>query len=220
MYKNLVEIGLKKYLDEYFFNKSWSAKSYLEKLDSYVGALGIEQKEILNKKYSKISNHRSINDHFYELMVGYVFHQSGIYPDDNIFGGSPDIIDGNVLIEVKAINAPATEIERVKIIVPDSVSWGPFADDKDFESRFKEKFDFRVDKAKEQISNKGLIYIIWDSTLKGWTSRRSQIEILLKMLGEDFESSYPEIKIKSIYFGDLIEMVDTRDVTGIESEKT
>lgn len=208
MYENLVEIGLKEYLNEYFFNQAWFSESYLEKLDSYVNTLNLEQKEILRKKYSKISDHRSANDHFYELMVGSVFHPKGTYPDDNVDGGSPDIIDNNMMIEVKAINAPAAEIEREKTIIPDSVSHGPFPDDVDFESRFKEKFAYRVNRAKKQISDKGLIYIIWNSTLKGWSERKPQIEALLDELSKSAESDCVGIKIRPICFEDLRKMID------------
>ena len=211
MYKHLVEIGLENYLNEYFFNQSWLTESYLEKINKYVGCFTQEQKTILKKKYSKISDHRSANDHFYELMVGYVFHPNGFFLDDNISGGSPDIVDSNVKIEIKAINAPAAEIEREKTIVPDSVSYGPFPDDDCYESRFTEKFNFRVNKAKRQISDSGFIYIIWNSTLKGWSKRKPIIEALLDNLSKEAETKCPGIKIKTICFEDLRELVDSRD---------
>lgn len=207
LYKNLVGIGLSSYLDTYFFNDTWTVEPYLEKLDQFVSQKNNKQKEILHRKFHSLNNHTIINDHLYEIMIGAVFHPAGDFQDNDSTENSPDIIENNIKIEVKNINAEPAEIERVKRIIPDTMSYGPFPDDSNFEQRIREKFSQRVDKAKLQISGKGIIYIIWDTSLKGSTERKPKIKNLFATLISNEKEKFPDIEIVAIDFQDLRNLV-------------
>ncbi len=116
MYPHLIEIGLQKYLNNYFFNKEWLLEKHLENLDKFIASKDEKQRDILKGKFSKINEHVSLNDHFHEIMVAYIFHPKGIFQEDGFLGGSPDIIDNGILIEIKTINPSPKELERIKIL--------------------------------------------------------------------------------------------------------
>jgi len=210
MYENLVKIGLKKYLDKYYSPRGWFSETYMEFVDTYVGLKSQEEQKILLKKFERIQNHHEVNDHFNELMIGTAYHPKGVFQEDNTQGGSPDLVDKGISIEVKSINAPPKEIERQKAILPGVVYSGPFPDDENFENRFTDKFHLRLAKARDQIGNSGLVYIVWDSTIQGWSERKDRIAEVLDKLISEHKKEYPEICIKHIYFGDLRELVAAR----------
>lgn len=207
LYKNLVDIGLKEYLNSIFSNDEWFSVAYLEKLDIFVAKKDNLQKEILRRKFQPIKDHTSANDHFYELMIALVFHHNGLFQDSQSVISSPDLIDGGICIEVKNINAEPEEIERIKKIVPDTISHGPFPSDLNFKKRFTEKFSYRVDKGKKQINNDGIIYLIWDTAGKGSTKRKPEIDILLNKLSSEEMERNPGVKIITLNFADLRRMV-------------
>jgi len=202
----LIDIGLEDYLDTYF-DKEWVIEDYLEKLDAFVARKSNDQRNILHCKFKPLTDHTSITDHLYELMIGVTFHSRGEFQNNNPTGPSPDIIDKGVNIEVKNINAEPDEIERTKTIIPGAVSYGPFPDDANFTVRFKEKFLLRVTKAKKQIADKGIIYIIWNTSVKGSTERKPKIQKLLDDLCVEEKSKSPDIEIITIDFVDLRELV-------------
>jgi len=206
-YKNLIDIGLEDYLDTYFFGKEWVIEDYLEKLDKFVARKEENQKNILRKKFQSLTNHTIINDHLYELMIGVTFHPMGEFQDSSSDELSPDILDNGVSIEVKNINAEPSEIERIKKIIPDNISYGPFPSDSNFESRYRDKFSLRVTKAKRQVAGKGIIYIVWNTSLKGSTGRKPKIENLFKELIAEEKLQSPDIEIIAIDFQDLRELV-------------
>jgi hypothetical protein len=212
LYKNLVDIGLKNYLDVYFSNEEWFLEAYLEKLDVFIANKGIRQKNILRRKFQYVTDHLVVNDHIYELLVALVFHPNGLFQDNPPETSSPDIIDGEICIEVKNINAEPKEIERIKTIVPNTVSYGPFPNDSDFEKRFNEKFSHRVNKAKKQIGNSGIIYIIWDTAIMGSAKRKSKIDKLLKKLSLEEMKQNPSIQIKTLDFENLRKLVSESKV--------
>lgn len=207
LYKNLIDIGLKNYLNTYFFNKEWFEEIYLKKLDAFVAKKSKNQKDIIRSKFKSLTDHAIINDHLYELMIAIAYHPTGEFQDNPSSEFSPDLIDNGVNIEVKNINAEPSEIERIKLIDPDGVSNGPFPDDANFEARFRKKFSLRVDKAKQQISNKGKVYIVWDTSLKGSTERIPRIEKLLKDLCEQEKHLSPDVEIVTLDFEKLRELI-------------
>lgn len=219
MYQYLVEIGLKRYLDNYFFQERWIFEQYLENLNNFIASKSDEQKRVLRNKLSKITDHLSLNDHFHEIMVAYVFHPNGFFQDDGVVGGSSDIVDNGIYIEVKTINADPEEIERIKVLVPDS-SRNFLPKDLSYDERFRQKFEQRITKAKEQINGSGIIYLVWDSTLvKEWSKRKILIENLLSDLIQEGKFKLPNIKIKVFYFGDLRDMIADPRASGEESVK-
>ncbi len=205
-YTNLVNIGLRDYLNTYFFYKEWYRETYLERLDTFVACKSDEQKNILIKKFEHLTDHVIINDHLYELMIGAVFHPNGAFQNVTL-GSSPDIIDQGVNIEIKNINSEPEEIERVKIMIPNTVSYGPFPSDSDFENRLRKKFLLRVDQGKKQIQNKGIIYIIWDTSLKGSTERIPKIEKLFRNLCVEEKKLSPDVTIVTFDFEKLRRLV-------------
>jgi hypothetical protein len=218
MYENLVQIGLRNYLDKYYDSKEWFSETYIEVINTYVGLKTDIEKSILLKKFESITSHSEANDHFNELMIGAAYHPKGIFQKDNVTGGSPDLVDKGISIEVKTINAPPNEIERHKSTTPGVVYSGPFPEDVNFENRFTDKFNLRLEKARMQINNFGLVYIVWDSTIRGWSGRKDKIEKLLNRLASEHKTKYPNITIKHIFFGDLREMLAARDTIKPESE--
>lgn len=211
MYKNLVKIGLRKYLDTYFVSEKWVSETYMEVVNTYVGLKTEREQNILRKKFERITDHSEANDHFNELLIGTAYHPKGVFQEDNATGGSPDLLDNGIAIEVKTINAPPKEIERQKTILPGVVYYGPFPDDNNFENRFADKFNLRLEKARNQIGNSGLVYIVWDSTINGWSERKNKIIEVLDRLVSEHKNEYPEVTIKHIFFGDLRDLVVNGD---------
>ena len=208
MYDHLVEIGLKNYLDSYFFNQTWIVEDYLQKLDLYVSTLPVEQQKILRLKYSSNRDHLQQNDLLHELLVASVFHPNGSFIHETTSEKSADILDGSIRIEIKTINASPTEVERVKIMDPGTVRTMVPRDDY-YEDRIRRKFRLRIDKAVEQLSGSGLVYLVWDSDLTGnWSDRKERIEKLFTELVAAEENLHPNLIIKSIYFGDLRERLN------------
>jgi hypothetical protein len=213
MYENLVKIGLKSYLDKYYDSKEWFSETYMEVVNTYVGSKTDIEKDILWKKFECITSHSEAGDHFNELLIGAAYHPEAIFQEDNVTGGSPDLVDKGISIEVKTINAPPKEIERQKTTTPGVTFSGSFPEDVNFEKRFTDKFNLRLEKARMQINNSGLVYIVWDSTIKGWSDRKNKIENLLNKLASGHKAEHLDITIKHIFFGDLREIVATRDTS-------
>jgi hypothetical protein len=207
MYTNLVEIGLKEYLDNYFFNKTWIKDKCIENIDAYVSNLSESQKKILSKKFINQSDFIRANDSFYELWIAYVYHQNGQFQEE-----SPDLIDNNINIEVKNINTTKEEIERIKKLVPNSRGANIFPQELNLKERFEERFERHFQKAKDQIKSDGKIYLIWDTTL-GFDMNKSEIEGILNDLCKEKSIDYPNIEIIHIYFGDLKEKVQNTQLT-------
>lgn len=203
MYKNLIDIGLKEYLDSYFSNQTWIKDKCLENIDNYVGNLSETQKVILSKKFINQKDFTRANDSFYELWIAYVYHQNGQFQE-----GSPDIIDNNINIEVKNINTTKEELKRVQNLIPYSVQTGPFPEETNLEERFKERFERHFGKAKGQIRSNGKVYLIWDTTLSGFSVNKEKVEKILNNLCSEKNIDYPNIEIIRIYFGDLKEKVE------------
>lgn len=114
-------------------------------------------------------------------------------------------------IEVKTIHSPKDEIIRISKSVP-NVMYIYNNDTNslptDNESRIAEKFNFRIEKATEQIGrNNGLIYVIWDTTLHGFTQNKTRFENILSDLVRKKINRNKNINIKCIYQGDLDEKV-------------
>ena len=203
MYQSLQSIGLKTYLDGYFFNGQYLHEKWLKRLDYFVSCLSEEQKVILKKKFQKNLPHLSKNDLLHELMVACAY-----YPQAQFNGASgADLINGEISIEVKTINASPTEVERIKNLIPDSTRTS-IPEDIDFEKRFENKFQVRARKAVEQLKHVGILVIVWDSDLVvGWEGRKKKIETLLNRLAENNKRSELNVEIKTVFFGDLREML-------------
>ncbi|MFA6297384.1 MAG: hypothetical protein WC629_02370 [Candidatus Paceibacterota bacterium] len=207
MYQSLIKIGLEKYLKEYFFEKEWLFERYLENLDIFVSSKDCSQKDILKNKFKENLSHLSLNDHLNEVMVACAFYPKGLFQKESKGVKSSDIVDCGVEIEIKTINADSNEIERIKVLKPNSMR-DNLPKDLGYELRICEKFKQRIEKAKKQIKNNGVVYIVWDSTLVvDWENRKNMIEILFKKLIELEESIYPDLTIKTIFFGDLREII-------------
>ncbi len=206
MYQSLINIGLKKYLDDYFCNKKWHFEQYLENLNLFVAFKDDKQKKILKEKFSKKLNHLSINDHIHELMVACAFHPMGLFQNETT-DKSFDLIDNRIQIEIKTINASPNEIERIKTLRLNSFGNSP-PEDTEYESRIRKKFKQRIDKAKEQLKNHGIVYLIWDSDFGiGWDDRKKEIAQLLKKLISEEKQFSPNLEIIAVYFEDLRTMV-------------
>lgn len=203
MYPSLQSIGLKLYLDEYFFNEEHIQERWLTKLDAFVENLSDDQKLVLKEKFKSNLPHLSKNDLLHEIMVACAF-----YPQAKFNGGAgPDLVDGNICIEIKTINTSPIEVERVKNLVPNSTRYS-IPKDGGFEKRIESKFDFRFKKAIKQINHDGTIIIVWDSDLVvRWESRKRKIETLLKTLVEREKPKESKVIVKTIFFGDLRELL-------------
>jgi len=207
MYQSLVKIGLKKYLNEYFFNKEWLSEEYLEKLNSFVALKSKEQQAILKNKFTKKLSHLSANDHLHELLIACAFHPNGLFQKEIPDTSSSDIIDNGILVEIKTINASPDEIERIKALVPNSVR-NSLPKDNEYEARICQKFKQRIEKAREQVKDNGIVYIVWDSTFViNFRSRKTQIERLFERLILTEKKKSPNLKIQIVYFEDLREKV-------------
>ena len=102
------------------------------------------------------------------------FHPNGLFQKEVYKTKSVDLVDNGIQIEVKTINASPDEIERIKELKADSARYS-LPKDTEYESRINTKFKQRVKKAKKQIKNNGIVYIIWDSTLvTNWEDRKKQ----------------------------------------------
>jgi|GEM_PF-3035699 len=207
MYLNLVEIGLKCYLDSYFVD-GWTHDSFVISLNKFVGKKSSGQKRILKSKFSKKQKHLFTNDILHELMVACVFHPNADFLTE---GNSKthDLLDGGIKIEVKTINASTEENDRIEAIVDGAIR-NSIPEDLDYKNRIKTKFNLRVDKAKEQIGT-GVIYIIWNSDLvKRWEERKREIEAFLSFLVSEQKKLLRNIEIRTIYFEDLKEKISSR----------
>jgi len=190
-------------LDDYFFNQGFQHEIWLATLESFVKSLSNNQKLVLKSKFSNKLSNLSKNDLLHEIMVACAFYPKAIFNAD----GGADLIDDQNHIEIKTINASSVEIERIKVLVPNSQR-PSIPKDNQFQNRFENKFNLRFQKATQQVKHEGIIYIVWDSdNVVGWNSRKQEIEILLKRLVEKNKINEPKIIVKAIYFGDLRELL-------------
>jgi len=211
MYKSLIQIGLEKYLNEYFFERDWLFEKYLENLDIFVSSKDDSQKCILKNKFKNNLSHSSLNDHLNELMVACAFYPKSLFQKESKGIKSPDIVDFGVEIEIKTINSDPSEIERINVLKPNSMR-SNLPKDLEYELRICKKFKQRVEKAGEQIKGKGVVYIVWDSTLvPDWENRKNIIESLFEKFIELEKNIYPNLTIKTIFFGDLREVVASQN---------
>lgn len=202
MYKNLVEIGLKDFLNDYFCNQDWVMDKCIENIDAYVKIFDEDQKQILLNKFKNQKDFRRANDSFYELWIAYVFHQNGKFQIDY-----PDIIENGENIEVKNINTTPEELDRIKTLQPNIINDSPFPEDLNLQERFNLRFERQINKALPQISHRGKIYLIWDTTIKGFSKNKEEITRILNNLCDDKKIIYPKVEIIHLYFGDLKERV-------------
>ncbi len=170
MYNYLKTIGLEKYLDEYFCNRTWKRESYLEKLDLFVSGKSEKQKVVLKDKFQINKTHRQLNDHVNEIKVACAYHPLAIFiKEDGEL--SPDLLDNSLKIEIKTINESGDEAERHENMEPDRgyfyfgrrLTEKEETDTKVNVSRSVEnKCLYHLNKATKQIENSGRIYLIYD----------------------------------------------------------
>lgn len=205
MYQSLQSIGIKSYLDKYFFNRGYLQEHWLTKIDIFVGNLSDIQKSVLREKFKPNIIHLSANDLVHEIMIACAFYPGATF---NPSSGA-DLMDNGHLIEVKTINASLDEIERITNLQPDlgqiQINNGDLTSRNDeFKKVFRRKFNSRFRKAAEQVNHKGVVYIVWDSDfVPGWENRKQKIRILLGELIEKKKLKEPRVDIKTIYFEDL-----------------
>ncbi|MDO8594108.1 MAG: hypothetical protein Q7R93_01150 [bacterium] len=205
MYQSLQSIGLKSYLDKYFFSREYLQECWLTKIDIFVGNLSDVQKLVLRQKFKPNITHLSANDLVHEIMIACAFYPQAFF---NPSSGA-DLMDNGHPIEVKTINASLAEIERILNLQPDSRRM-QIKDDNStsrnnaFKKVFRRKFNSRFKKAAEQVNHSGIVYMVWDSDfVPGWENRKWEIGTMLKGLAEKRKHTEPKVDIKTIYFEDL-----------------
>ncbi|MFA5991063.1 MAG: hypothetical protein WC794_02330 [Candidatus Doudnabacteria bacterium] len=211
MYKNLNKIGLKGWIDVACGGASIEDK-WLRGLDTYLSKLSSINITVLKSKFSKKLTHLQKNDLLHELEVACAFHPQSKFLKEN--ETHPDLFDTttNTYIEVKSLNEGLDEQTRHlqnSYISIDAVLSEKIKNKLKNEtlSIINKKALFHSDKASEQLTNKGIIYLVWDynKLIDGYPGIISTIDVshLFKNFVTVFSKDHFKIKIIPIYFAEL-----------------
>lgn len=225
MYEHLNNIGLENYIKKCCGGETHE-DSWLSGLDTFVGRIEKNSIEVLQSKFSKISNHSQITDTLNEVMVASIFHPLASFIKEGA-RKTPDLYDKSkkIYIEIKSLNEGDDEKERHKSDSFSDISSALSETDRNIkkqkilENIYKKACD-HFSKATCQLNNRGIIYLVYDFNLffrdKIGTKNQprftnTQIKIVsqndvlacVRKAKDDFIRVHPRISISPVYFGEL-----------------
>lgn len=214
MYEKLKELNLEKYI-KHFCGGVVGSDKYLNALENFVNSLTTENFQTLKSKFKGGKKNSEIADLLHEAEVACVFHPKARF---NIDG--PDLENG-ISIEIKTLNESKEENERHQ---GDSFSYISqiFTDENKTKEHdliiaaIRNKANYHLEKANEQLKGKGLIYLIWDfdNLLHGNDGQvhekildKNSTQELIDKVVKEFIECHPCLTIKNLYFADLRDLV-------------
>ena len=223
MYQSLYSVGLKSYLDEYFFNREYLQEPWLTKIDKFVGNLSDVQQSVLREKFKPNITHLSANDLVNEVMIACVHHPTADFIREATDRKTFDLFDEsfNLKIEVKTLNESEGEQIRHNNQKPNEgrVNIGKCLSGKELEDRKKsiiislqKKCLDKLSKAVCQLESKGKIYLIYDYDILFGTSEGSrthapmsgeEVGKIVKDYCTQFLTGYPDVAIEVTCLEDL-----------------
>jgi hypothetical protein len=218
MYTKLKILGLEKYICN-FCGGSIQQNKYFNKIENFIDTLSTKNFSVLELKFKGNKNFSEIADLLHEIEIACLFHPKATFNND-----APDLEENGIGIEVKSLNEGKEEQDRHKSNKFLSIS-KTLTYNKNFEEKnntvdaIKNKINYHLKKADDQLKGKGLIYLIWDYNLllhsadggihKGTVDKEEMNRIISEYVDE-FIKNHSCLNIKHYYFGDIIEMIENQ----------